>query len=40
MVYKDPVQMSFAITGLGYGVLYATGVVALAAFVFSRLDLR
>jgi ABC-type transport system involved in multi-copper enzyme maturation permease subunit len=40
MVYKDPVQLGFAVTGLGYGVLYATGVVALAAFVFSRLDLR
>ena len=40
MVYKDPVQASFAVTGLGYGVLYAAALLALAAAVFSRRDLR
>lgn len=40
MVYRDHVQASFAVTGLGYGVLYAAGVLALAAAVFSRRDLR
>jgi len=40
MVYKDAVQLSFAWTGLGYGLLYAAGVVALSAAVFSRRDLR
>ena len=40
MVYKDPVAASFAITGLGYGVLYAAAVLAFAAAVFSRRDLR
>jgi ABC-type transport system involved in multi-copper enzyme maturation permease subunit len=40
MVYKDPVPLSFAVTGLGYGVLYAAAVVAFATAVFSRRDLR
>ena len=40
MVYKDAVQASFAWTGLGYGLLYATGVVALTAALFARRDLR
>jgi len=40
MVYKDPVAASFVVTGLGYGVLYASAVLALAAAVFSRRDLR
>jgi Cu-processing system permease protein len=40
MVYKDPVGSSFVVTGLGYGLLYAAGVLALAAAVFSRRDLR
>jgi Cu-processing system permease protein len=40
MVYKDPVAASFAITGLGYGVLYAAAVMAFAVAVFSRRDLR
>lgn len=40
MVYRDPVEASFAWAGLGYGVLYAAGVLALAAAVFSRRDLR
>jgi Cu-processing system permease protein len=40
MVYKDAVPLSFALTGLGYGVLYAAAVVAFAVAVFSRRDLR
>jgi Cu-processing system permease protein len=40
MVYKDPVSMSFAVTGLGYGILYAAAVLAFAVAVFSRRDLR
>jgi Cu-processing system permease protein len=40
MVYKDAVEASFALTGLGYGLLYATGVTLLAAAVFARRDLR
>jgi hypothetical protein len=40
MVYKDPVAASFALTGPGYGVLYAGAVVAFAVAVFSRRDLR
>ncbi|MCM2334327.1 MAG: ABC transporter permease [Anaeromyxobacteraceae bacterium] len=40
MVYKDAVAPSFAWTGLGYGLAYAAGVVAVAAAVFSRRDLR
>lgn len=40
MVYRDQVQASFGVTGLGYGVLYAAGVLALAVAVFSRRDLR
>lgn len=40
MVYKDAVPLSFAVTGLGYGVLYSAAVVAFAVAVFSRRDLR
>lgn len=40
MVYKDPVPASFALTGVGYGLLYAVAVVAFAAAIFSRRDLR
>lgn len=40
MLYKDHVQASFAVTGLGYGALYTAGVLALAVAVFSRRDLR
>ena len=40
MVYKDAIPASFALTGLGYGALYATAILALAAAVFSRRDLR
>jgi Cu-processing system permease protein len=40
MVYKDPIAASFVVTGLGYGVLYALGVLGIAAAVFSRRDLR
>ena len=40
MVYKDPVAASFAWTGLGYGVLYAASIVAFAAAIFTRRDLR
>jgi ABC-type transport system involved in multi-copper enzyme maturation permease subunit len=40
MVYKDPVSASFAITGLGYGVLYAAAALAFGVAVFSRRDLR
>lgn len=40
MVYKDPVAASFAWTGLGYGALYAASIVAFAAAVFTRRDLR
>jgi ABC-type transport system involved in multi-copper enzyme maturation permease subunit len=40
MVYKDPVAASFAVTALGYGLLYAAGLVALSTAVFGRRDLR
>lgn len=40
MVYRDPVQAGFAVTGLAYGALYALAMLALAAAVFSRRDLR
>ncbi len=40
MVYKDPVHASFALTGLGYGVLYAAGVILLTVAVFKKRDLR
>lgn len=40
MVYRDAVQLSFAWSGVGYGLLYSAGVLALAAAVFSRRDLR
>lgn len=40
MVYRDPVPAWFALTGVGYGLLYSVALVALAAAVFSRRDLR
>jgi ABC-type transport system involved in multi-copper enzyme maturation permease subunit len=40
MVYRDPVPASFAVTGIAYGLLYATALVALSAAVFSKRDLR
>ena len=40
MVYKDSLPASFLATGLGYGVLYAAWVVALASAIFARRDLR
>ncbi len=40
MVYRDPIPVSFALTGLGYGVAYSVAVVAFAAAIFSRRDLR
>jgi Cu-processing system permease protein len=40
MVYKDAVTASFALTGIGYGLLYAAGVTLAAAAIFSRRDLR
>jgi ABC-type transport system involved in multi-copper enzyme maturation permease subunit len=40
MVYKDPVSMSFAVTGIGYGILYAAAILAFAVAVFSQRDLR
>jgi ABC-type transport system involved in multi-copper enzyme maturation permease subunit len=40
MVYKDPIPVSFALTGIGYGVLYAAAVLLLAMAVFQRRDLR
>ena len=40
MVYRDPIAWSGTLLGLAYGVLYAAAVVALAAGVFSRRDLR
>lgn len=40
MVYRDPVPASFALTGLGYGLLYSAALVAFAAAIFARRDLR
>jgi ABC-type transport system involved in multi-copper enzyme maturation permease subunit len=40
MVYRDAVAAGFAVTGLGYGLLYAGAVLAFAAAIFSRRDLR
>jgi Cu-processing system permease protein len=40
MVYKDHVPASFALTGLGYGVLYSAAILAFAMAVFARRDLR
>jgi ABC-type transport system involved in multi-copper enzyme maturation permease subunit len=40
MVYRDPVPASFAVTGIGYGLLYSAALVAFAAAVFARRDLR
>jgi ABC-type transport system involved in multi-copper enzyme maturation permease subunit len=40
MVYKDAVSIGFAVTGLGYGIAYAAAVLAFAAAVFGRRDLR
>lgn len=40
MVYKDALPPGPTAMAFGYGVLYAVGVVAVAAAVFSRRDLR
>jgi ABC-type transport system involved in multi-copper enzyme maturation permease subunit len=40
MVYKDALSPATLAASFGYGLLYATGVVALAAAIFSRRDLR
>jgi len=40
MVYKDHVPASFALTGVAYGLCYAAAVVAFAAAIFTRRDLR
>lgn len=40
MVYKDPIPASFALTGLGYGILYSAAILLLAMAVFARRDLR
>lgn len=40
MVYRDVLPPGVALTGLGYGLLYAGACVALAAAVFTRRDLR
>jgi ABC-type transport system involved in multi-copper enzyme maturation permease subunit len=40
MVYKDVVPAATLVPALAYGALYAVGVVAVAAAVFTRRDLR
>jgi len=40
MVYRDAVPAATLAPALAYGVLYAVGVVAVAAAVFTRRDLR
>ncbi len=40
MVYKDALPAGTTATAFLYGVLYAAGVVAVAAAIFSRRDLR
>jgi Cu-processing system permease protein len=40
MVYRDPLPAGFALTGYGYGLLYAAAVVALSVGIFARRDLR
>ena len=40
MVYKDALPSGAVALALGYGVLYAAGVVAVAAAIFTRRDLR
>ncbi len=40
MVYKDALSSATVVPALAYGVLYACGVVAIAAAVFTRRDLR
>jgi ABC-type transport system involved in multi-copper enzyme maturation permease subunit len=40
MVYKDALPAGPTALAFAYGVLYATGVVAVAAVVFTRRDLR
>ncbi len=40
MVYKDALPLGSTALAFAYGILYAVGVVALAAAVFSRRDLR
>ncbi len=40
VVYKDPIAAGTLVPAFAYGVLYAVGVVAVAAGVFTRRDLR
>jgi hypothetical protein len=40
MVYKDPLAASTLALAFGYGLLYTIGVVALAAAIFGKRDLR
>jgi len=40
MVYKDTIPAATLVPALAYGTLYAVGVVAVAAAVFTRRDLR
>ncbi|MGC3997942.1 MAG: ABC transporter permease [Anaeromyxobacter sp.] len=40
MVYKDAIPPDFALTGLGYGLLYSAAVVLLGCAIFTRRDLR
>ena len=40
MVYKDAIAPGTLVPAFAYGVLYAVGVVAVAAAVFTRRDLR
>ncbi len=40
MVYKDALPSGTVALALGYGVLYAAGVVGVAAAIFARRDLR
>ncbi len=40
MVYKDALPAATLLPALAYGILYAVGVVAVAAAVFTRRDLR
>ncbi len=40
MIYKDTVAAGPLVASFAYGILYAAGVTALAAAVFTRRDLR
>ncbi len=40
MIYKDAVPAGPVVMALVYGILYSTGVVGLAAAIFTRRDLR